>query len=555
MNLHRLNKQELKRKKDNFLNYDFEDQGGYEELRMQTTETGNIEQISDCLDVNHPIASKRRLKAFLVVLLIIILICGLTTIGVLFGLETRKLKEIDMKQLSQPLIKDEFMNNPCRSKSKNPKLIDQGKKEWGSRGRSFLVSFLQNHNKANETNRTIIVSSETDFDLIVSLPENQRSNLISISTLRSRNVTLKKLDVHHSLVPSYNTTESKAIIINTSVRTSVLSVTKHDVSSDTTTVFPIDKLSTDYIISTATPTDKFFGSGSHFTIAAMKDNTIVSIVFKADHDIDIVLQGKSYGSGDTFNVILNKYQTFQIGLKADMTGTMIRSSNPVAVFAGNRCLAVGYLGYCSMLMEMVPPADKLDYVFIVPPNIHRYQSQVRILSAVKTKIKFTTKDMKTTGLLLKDRFADFIIREHEVGVVYSTEPILVNSIALASTKTNIYGDPFMVTIPGINQYLNEYINVVPDGFTFNFATFMIRNDSLRSLQINGTNMNIYKCLFHSSVLVGTDLYSVCTVSVPFGVIDVKTSDGSRFGFIVTGQRKNDGHGYAGNALLTASCGT
>ncbi|XP_062570553.1 IgGFc-binding protein-like, partial [Saccostrea cucullata] len=385
------------------------------------------------------------------------------------------------------------------------------------------------------------------------LPESQSSNLISISSHGSNTATVKKLNVHYSLVPSYSAIESKGFIINTSVTSSVLSLSEYRLSSDTTTVFPMDKLSTNYIISTATPSGSNLDTGSHFTVASMKDNTHVSIEFVADHDTTILLQGRSYKRGDTFNIILNRFQTFQIGHKADMTGTTIRSSNPVAVFAGNRCNTVGYHGYCSMLMEMVPPIEKLDNVFIVPPNIHRFQSNIRIVSAVKTDIKYSTKETSTKTFLLKNRFAEFLVREDEIGVIISTKSVSVNSIALSSTEAKKYGDTFMVTIPGINQYLNTYTNFVPTGYNFSSATFMVKNESLRNLQINGTNINVESCLFNSSVSVGRDLYIVCTVSVPSGAIDVQTSDGSRFGFIVTGQRKHDGHGYTGNALLTSDC--
>lgn len=238
-----------------------------------------------------------------------------------------------------------------------------------------------------------------------------------------------------------------------------------------------------------------------------------------------------------------------------MTGTAINSSYPIAVFAGNRCNDVGYFGFCSLLVVMVPPADKLDTIFIVPPNIHRYQSRVRILTIVNTRIKYATKDTNTRTNLLKNRFVEFPVGEHEIGIIHSNEPVLVNSFAGGSSKASVYGDPFMITIPGINQYLKNYIYFVPDGYNFSFATFIIRNESLRNLQINSTDIDVDTCLFHSSVLIGTAFFSVCTVSVPSGVIEVKTSDRSRFGFIVTGQRKFDGYGYAGNALLTTTCGT
>ncbi|XP_062585384.1 IgGFc-binding protein-like, partial [Saccostrea cucullata] len=278
-------------------------------------------------------------------------------------------------QQPKSLDKDEFLSNPCRHRDQKPNSSEKKNKELGSRGHSFLVSFIQSHNKGNETNRTIVVTSETDFNLTVSLPESQTSSLISVYSHRNGNITMKKLDVHYSLVPFYFTPEYKAIIIHTSVPTSVLSYHDYISSSGSTTVFPIDKLSTSYIISTATPAHYTLDSGSHFTVASIKDNSLVTIKFTTDHDINILLQGRNYGRGDTFHIILNKYQTFQIGIKADMSGTTITSSNPIAVFAGNRCTDVGYHGACSMLMEMVPPADKLDTIFIVPPNIHRYQSR------------------------------------------------------------------------------------------------------------------------------------------------------------------------------------
>ncbi|XP_062600310.1 IgGFc-binding protein-like [Saccostrea cucullata] len=366
---------------------------------------------------------------------------------------------------------------------------------------------------------------------------------------------MKKLDVHYSLVPFYFTPEYKGIIINTSVPSTVLSYHGLHLSPDTTTVLPITKLSTSYILLTAPPTHNYFDSGSHFTVASLNDNTLVSIVFALDHDTDIALQGRSYGRGDKFNIILNRYQTFQIGHQADMTGTTIHSSKPVAVFAGNSCSNVSYYGYCSMLMEMVPPTEELDNVFIVPPNIHRFQSHVRIASIEKTDIKYSTEETSTRTLLLKNRFAEFLVREHEIGVIFSTKPVLVNSIAASSANAKIYGDAFMVTIPGINQYLNAYTNFVPEGYNFSFVTFMIKHDSLRNLQINGTKFNVESCLFKASVSVGKHLYYVCTTSVSSGVIDVKTSDGSRFGFIVTGQRAFDGHGYTGNTLLNINCET
>ncbi|XP_061170847.1 IgGFc-binding protein-like [Saccostrea echinata] len=389
--------------------------------------------------------------------------------------------------------------------------------------------------------------------MMITPSDSRDSNLLAISTYRAGNVTLKKISVHYSMIPAYSVIESKAIRITTSALSSVVMVDDGEYTSDSTIVFPIDKLSRYYIISTAQPTRGFLDSGSHFTIAATKDNTHVSIVFAIDHNTTISLHDKEYGRGDTFSVILNNFQTFQIGHKADLSGTTINSSQPVAVFAGNRCNNIGYHGACSMLMEMIPPVNEFDNIFIVPPNINRYQSIVRIISAFHTKVTYTLDGIETTTTLLKNRYTDFITPENEISLIQSAKPVLVNVFATGSTNPKMYGDPYMNTVPGINQYLNQYIVDVPEGYNFSFAAFIVRNESLSNLQINSTNIYEYTKVFHSTIFVGTFLFSVMTVNVPSGVIQVETTDGSFFGMLIYGQRRHDGHGYAANALLTSIC--
>ncbi|XP_061170848.1 IgGFc-binding protein-like [Saccostrea echinata] len=272
-----------------------------------------------------------------------------------------------------------------------------------------------------------------------------------------------------------------------------------------------------------------------------------------DHNSTISIFDRKYNTGDQFSLILNKFQTFQVGHPADLSGTTINSSHPIAVFAGNKCNRIGYHGTCSMLMEMVPPIDEFDRIFIVPPNVNRYQSVVRIVSAIQTKVTYSVEGINTTTTLLKNRITDFIIRENEIGYIESTEPVLVNVFATGSPDSRVHGDPYMTVVSGINQYLNQYIVVVPEGYSLSLATFIVRNESLSNLQINRTDVYEYFKVFQSTVFVRTTFYSVLTINVPSGVIQVETKDDSPFGMFVYGHRSHDGHGYAANALLTRIC--
>ncbi|XP_061190051.1 uncharacterized protein LOC133197884 [Saccostrea echinata] len=355
------------------------------------------------------------------------------------------------------------------------------------------------------------------------------------------------------MVPSYSSVEDKAILINTSSLTFVLSMNDIDFNSDSTTVFPVDKLSTHYIISTSTPTvEHYLSLGSHFTIASKTDNTRISITLVIDRDAMISFHGSKYGNGDEITIILNMYQTFQVGLEADLSGTTINASHSVAIFAGNACNKLGGYGSCSMLMEMVPPTDKLDNIFIVPSNIYRHKSQVRIISPIETVVQYSIEGSKTQAIVSKNQKIDFIIRENETATIESIEPLLINSFAYASAQHDLYGDPFMITIPGIHQYINEYNLIVPGNFKFSFATFIIKANSLEYLTINGTNANENNTCHFSMISVDKSLYSVWTLSIPSGVMKVRTTDGTPFGVIIYGQRDNDGHGYTGNAISSSN---
>ncbi|XP_062579362.1 uncharacterized protein LOC134241314 [Saccostrea cucullata] len=479
-------------------------------------------------DLAHFNTSCLPLKKISYIFLVIALVFALVTLTALLYLE----KNREEDQHHQPVFQEK-------------------QRKWtGSMGCTFLVSFLQSHISVNNSNRTIIVTSDTDFNITVSLSEKQSPNLISISNQIIGNIMIKKINVHPLMVPSYSSVEDKAILIKTSSISSVLSMNDLEFTSESNTVFPVDKLSTYYIISMTTPLDGLIDSGSHVTVASVMDNTCVSISLVIDRDAKVQHNGSSYGNGDKITIILDSFQTFQIGLRADLSGTTINASHPVAVFAGNRCNNLGDYGFCNMLVEMVPPDDKLDKIFIVPPNVHRYKTQVRIASPIETEIKYSIEREKTSVVVTRNQTIDFFIQENETAVIESIEPLLVNSFAYGSTQPLIFGDPYMITIPGINQYINEYILFVPENFNFSFATFMLKTDSLEHLKINETGIKENQTRYFSTVAVGTSFYSVWTLSIPSGVMKVRTTDGTPFGVIVYGQRKRDGHGYTGNAILS-----
>ena len=71
---------------------------------------------------------------------------------------------------------------------------------------------------------------------------------------------------------------------------------------------------------------------------------------------------------DILQVTLNQYEAMQILDQSDLTGTIITSSQPVAVFSGNKNTYVGSnSNNIDMLVEQMIPAKAWGYTFALVP--------------------------------------------------------------------------------------------------------------------------------------------------------------------------------------------
>lgn len=140
---------------------------------------------------------------------------------------------------------------------------------------------------------------------------------------------------HHIIIPSAIELESfrkevKAIFIETFDDVFVVSHDYGDYNIGSTTLVPLHKLSKNYIVISTEPTQ----FKSEFAVAATKDNTVISITFKMKRNIPLYIDGNSFLNGNLYNLTLDRFETYQIAHNTDLTGTVIESSVPIAVFLG-----------------------------------------------------------------------------------------------------------------------------------------------------------------------------------------------------------------------------
>lgn len=344
--------------------------------------------------------------------------------------------------------------------------------------------------------------------------------------------------------------ENKAVMVETSEVTSVFALNHDGYTSDSTLVLPIDRLGLKYVIPSTKPHNKQHSDyNSQLAFGAVHDQTRVEIILKLNSGQYIKYGGKKNRDGDKIIVTLNKYQTFQLSHNGDLTGTLITSSKPIAVFSGNRCNKLNSFGFCSHLVEQIPPMDSLDTTYIVPPHFERSGTMVRVVSAHTGSTTFSYTIDKSTSTKTIGTFGNFdiTVSGKQAVVVDSKRQILVLSFALAARRQK-NGDPYMTMVPGVNQYVHQYHVSVPQGFEQNYFAIMVQKGSKSSLLLDNDSISSKNTVSEASVTVKGQDYVVLTVMVNQGVHRVETKDRSRFGLMIYGHGHDDGYGFAANIL-------
>lgn len=213
------------------------------------------------------------------------------------------------------------------------------------------------------------LSKKTDVKITTStLLTQSLKNSIDHKLSMSSN-SERVINISHNIQVNDAVVENKAVMLETSEVTSVFALNHDGYTSDSTLVLPIDRLGVKYVIPSTEPHNSQHSDyNSQLAFGAVQDRTRVLIILKLKRGNTVKYRGKIHRNGDKFIVTLNKYQTFQLSHNGDLTGTLITSSKPVAVFSGNRCNKLNRFGFCSHLVEQIPPMDSLDTTYIVPPH-------------------------------------------------------------------------------------------------------------------------------------------------------------------------------------------
>jgi hypothetical protein len=317
---------------------------------------------------------------------------------------------------------------------------------------------------------------------------------LGINTSRSFNQSLEYKVTGDTITKVNTTVEHKGIHVTTDVDVTLTVMKYPSALWEGFLALPSTMLSSEYIISSGYSRQ---GSSynSNFLVLAVHDNTSINV------DID----------NNTLRVTLNRLDTYLVRRLNDLSGAVVFSNKPVAVFSGHEAgtsqkTCDANLEY---FVEQLLPTKHFAREFIVPPVPPKSQYVVRIYSSTQnTSITFRDTTNLSSQLLLKAGDFHEILSGNDAMYVFANKPVQV--MLYGTCFNDNIGDVFMSIVPAINQYRHSYhFSVIASNEPFtHYLTIIAKTEDISGLRINGNKMGK---IFHSYVTQANN--TTCTVNV------------------------------------------
>ncbi len=398
-----------------------------------------------------------------------------------------------------------------------------------NQGTEFWVSFPRNFNGIG--NKIIMITS--DYNASVTITTSAGTNTYTVLADGILTITL----------PSYleaignDSITDTGIYITSSEPITLYGLNRTTETTDGFLALPYDSLGTTYVILSAKGRIGAGQYGSQFTVLATADNTEVTIIPSVSTGSRIALQ--------PYNINLNSRQVYQLmdtsSSQEDLSGTIITSDKPVAVFSSHRCayIPVTYEA-CDYLIEQMPPADSWGLEFAVARLAGRATGDtLRIITFTDNTI------VQINGV------PEFVLNKYQVAekvmtlpsYIKSNAPILVAQYANGSAFDGLMGDPSMILITPVEQFITKSRFVIPwPSYASNYVSIITTLSGVGNIKFDGNNIPSY---YYSPISTSNYYYARLTISASAHTL---TSD-FPFSAYLYGFSNFESYGYQ------AGCGT
>ncbi len=260
-----------------------------------------------------------------------------------------------------------------------------------------------------------------------------------------------------------------AIKINAENPVSLVASVRFNQSSDAFTVLPQETLGTEYILSSYNDASGYYPSISSLSsvsgIVIPYDNTQLEVIIGGNEETIITGFKKA---GDTLRAILNSGDVYMLPTmrnRADLSGTTVKATKPVAVITGNQNANIPLEnGNSDYIANMELPVSTWGKEYLVPYSAERkYSPVVRVFAKEPNTNVYINGELHTTLSCatnkVDDRFFETRIyndlSEKSAAYIRADKPISVTMYNTGVKEDGLpekLGGPYSVSLAPIRQF-------------------------------------------------------------------------------------------------------
>ncbi len=249
---------------------------------------------------------------------------------------------------------------------------------------------------------------------------------------------------------------------------------------------------------------------SQMAVIATENDTRVTIT-------PSVRTQKGRPPGVPFDVKLNRGDVYQVIPKydpsgnSDLTGTLIESDKPIAVFSGHNCAYVPdpKVKACNLLIEQLPALQSWGRQFFVGTLAGRSSAVIRVLATNDSTHVFENNRLVATlnaGQFYENK------NQTQHTMLTADQPVLVAQYSKGFDNGDNVGDPMMIMIAPTEQFLASYRFATPvRGSWHHYINVVVPTHTLDSLFLDDKAVD--RKLFQP---FGLSRYSIGQIEVSFG---------------------------------------
>ncbi len=284
---------------------------------------------------------------------------------------------------------------------------------------------------------------------------------------------------------------------------------------------------------------------SSILIVGCRDNTDIQLVSSGPTVIipsDVDPDRSPATGGSPVNFRLNRAQTILLESSDDLSNSILRSTQPIAVLSGHQCakVPIGADG-CDHLVQQMPPHFTWGTVFFVAAlqgqrsteMIYIANSDFGVATINITCVQQDSSSLvRNTSSLERRRSLSFALQPDEFCCIEATQPLLVMLYdqGYSTDQGDTIGDPLLVTVPPLDQYSNNFVintQLMPQ-FTFdNYLNIIVptdffdnSTDSQSNVRFNDSEAAMGKDWHPISCYSGETCAWVARISVQAGTASV-----------------------------------